>query len=186
MGIAAEAIGASVLGRWTMTPAEGERAKSALRAYLERQRISSRDLAVRINTDGKKVGPKTLHRFLDGHLLIDDSVMEVTARSWTGPVEPRVRAPGPCLVWTRLRDRDPATRHGNNGRPPSRAVVPGAPLGAQGSVSPGPDLATTLRPAVLPGQCLDEASRVRHPPELVLGPVRGCPQRLAVTQAPVC
>jgi hypothetical protein len=60
-----------------MTPAERERVKSALQTYLERQQISSRDLAARINAEGKKVDPKTLHRFLDRHLLIDDSVMEV-------------------------------------------------------------------------------------------------------------
>jgi hypothetical protein len=60
-----------------MTPAERERVKSALQAYLEQQQITSRDLATRINAEGKKVDPKTLHRFLDRHLLIDDSVMEV-------------------------------------------------------------------------------------------------------------
>jgi hypothetical protein len=60
-----------------MTPAERERVKFALQAYIEREHISSRDLAARINAKGKKVDPKTLHRFLDRHLLIDDSVMEV-------------------------------------------------------------------------------------------------------------
>lgn len=60
-----------------MTPAERERVTSELLAYIEQQQITSRDLAARINAEGKKVDPKTLHRFLDRHLLIDDSVMEV-------------------------------------------------------------------------------------------------------------
>jgi hypothetical protein len=60
-----------------MTPAERERVKCALQAYLEQQQITSRDLAARMNLGGKKVDPKMLHRFLDRHLLIDDSVMEV-------------------------------------------------------------------------------------------------------------
>ena len=60
-----------------MTPAERERVKSALQAYLERHHISARDLAAQINAEGKKADPKTLHRFLDRHLLIDDAVMEV-------------------------------------------------------------------------------------------------------------
>jgi hypothetical protein len=60
-----------------MTPAERERVKSALQAYLERQQITSRDLAARINVEGRKVDPKMLHRFLDRHLLVDDSVLEV-------------------------------------------------------------------------------------------------------------
>ncbi|MFC7475654.1 hypothetical protein ACFQS7_14880 [Dankookia sp. GCM10030260] len=60
-----------------MTPSERERVKSALLTYIGQQHITSRDLAARMKDDGKKVDPKTLHRFLDRHLLIDDSVMEV-------------------------------------------------------------------------------------------------------------
>jgi len=60
-----------------MTPAERERVKSALLTYIDQQHITARDLAARMNDDSKKVDPKTLHRFLDRHLLIDDSVMEV-------------------------------------------------------------------------------------------------------------
>ena len=60
-----------------MTPAERERVKSALLTYIDQQHITARDLAARMNDDGKKVDPKMLHRFLDRHLLIDDSVMEV-------------------------------------------------------------------------------------------------------------
>jgi hypothetical protein len=60
-----------------MTPSERERVKSALLTYIEQQQITARDLAVRMNNHGKKVDPKTLHRFLDRHLLIDDSVLEV-------------------------------------------------------------------------------------------------------------
>jgi hypothetical protein len=65
------------VGNWIVTPSERDRVKSELLAYIEKQQISSRDLAARINDKGKKVDPKTLHRFLDRHLLIDDSVMEV-------------------------------------------------------------------------------------------------------------
>ena len=60
-----------------MTPTERDRVKAALQAYAERHGISARDLATHINAEGKKVDPKTLHRFLDRHLLIDDSVLEV-------------------------------------------------------------------------------------------------------------
>jgi hypothetical protein len=60
-----------------MTPSERERVKSALLTYIDQRHITARDLAARMNDDGKKVDPKTLHRFLDRHLLIDDSVMEV-------------------------------------------------------------------------------------------------------------
>ena len=60
-----------------MTPVERERVKTALRAYLEQHHLSVHDLAARINTGGKKVDPKTLHRYLDRHLIVDDSTMEV-------------------------------------------------------------------------------------------------------------
>ena len=60
-----------------MTPSERDRVKAALRAYLERHQISVHDLAARINAGGKKVDPKTLHRYLDRRLIVDDSVMEV-------------------------------------------------------------------------------------------------------------
>ena len=57
--------------------ARGDTDSQGVGVYIERQQITSRDLAVRMNIEGKKVDPKTLHRFLDRHLLIDDSVMEV-------------------------------------------------------------------------------------------------------------
>ena len=60
-----------------MTPTERERVKAALRAYLERHQMSVHDLAARINAEGKKVDPKTLHRYLDRRLIVDDSVVEV-------------------------------------------------------------------------------------------------------------
>jgi hypothetical protein len=60
-----------------MTPSERERVKAALRAYLEQHRLNVHDLAARINAEGKKVDPKTLHRYLDRRLIVDDSVMEV-------------------------------------------------------------------------------------------------------------
>ena len=60
-----------------MTPVERERVKAALRAYLEQHQLSVHDLAARINAEGKKVDPKTLHRYLDRHLIVDDSVVEV-------------------------------------------------------------------------------------------------------------
>jgi hypothetical protein len=60
-----------------MTPVERERVKAALQAYREQHQISVHDLAARINAEGKKIDPKTLHRFLDRGLLIDDSIMEV-------------------------------------------------------------------------------------------------------------
>ena len=60
-----------------MTPTERERVKAALRAYLEQHHLSVHDLAARINAEGKKVDPKTLHRYLDRRLIVDDSVMEV-------------------------------------------------------------------------------------------------------------
>ena len=60
-----------------MTPTERERVKTALLAYRGQHQLSTHDLAARMNAKGRKVDPKTLHRFLDRHLLIDDSVMEV-------------------------------------------------------------------------------------------------------------
>ena len=60
-----------------MTPVERERVKTALRAYLEQHQLSVHDLAARINAEGKKVDPKTLHRYLDRQLIVDDSVVEV-------------------------------------------------------------------------------------------------------------
>src|SRR4051812_24290983 len=73
----AEATGVPSFERLIMTPAERERVKTALQAYLEPHQLTSRDLGTRIKADGKKVHPKTLHRFFDRHLLTDDSVMEV-------------------------------------------------------------------------------------------------------------
>jgi hypothetical protein len=63
-----------------MTPTERERVKAALRAYVERHHISVHDLAARINAEGRKVDPKTLHRYLDRRLIVDDSVVEVYRR----------------------------------------------------------------------------------------------------------
>ncbi len=60
-----------------MTPTERERVKAGLRAYVEQHRISVHDLAARINAEGKKVDPKTLHRYLDRRLIVDDSIVEV-------------------------------------------------------------------------------------------------------------
>jgi hypothetical protein len=51
--------------------------KAALQVYREQHQISVHDLAAQINAEGKKIDPKTLHRFLDKRLLIDDSVMEI-------------------------------------------------------------------------------------------------------------
>jgi hypothetical protein len=59
-----------------MTPVERDRVKAGLRAYLEQHAISVHDLAARMNAKGKRIDPKTLHRFLDRGLLIDDSIME--------------------------------------------------------------------------------------------------------------
>ena len=64
-------------GGGQMTPAERERVKAALRAYREQHHLSIHDLAARINAEGKKVDPKTLHRYLDRRLIVDDSVVEV-------------------------------------------------------------------------------------------------------------
>ena len=60
-----------------MTSAERDRVKAALQAFLKQHQISVYDLAARINAKGKKIDPKTLHRFLDRRLLVDDSIMEV-------------------------------------------------------------------------------------------------------------
>ena len=60
-----------------MTPVERERVKAALQAYLERHQLSVHNLAARINAEGKKADPKTLHRYLDRGLIVDDSVLEV-------------------------------------------------------------------------------------------------------------
>jgi hypothetical protein len=59
-----------------MTPTERERVKASLQAYLEQHRISVHDLARRINAEGKKVDPKTLHRFLERRLQVEDTIME--------------------------------------------------------------------------------------------------------------
>ena len=64
-------------GGGQMTPTERERVKAALRAYREQHHLSVHDLAARINAEGKKVDPKTLHRYLDRRLIVDDPVMEV-------------------------------------------------------------------------------------------------------------
>ena len=64
-------------GGGQMTPTERERVKAALRAYREQHHLSIHDLAARINAEGKKVDPKTLHRYLDRRLIVDDPVMEV-------------------------------------------------------------------------------------------------------------
>ena len=64
-------------GGGRMTPTERERVKAALRAYREQHHLSIHDLAARINAEGKKVDPKTLHRYLDRRLIVDDPVLEV-------------------------------------------------------------------------------------------------------------
>ena len=68
-----------------MTPTERERVKASLQAYLEHHKISVHDLARRINAQGKKVDPKTLRRFLERRLLVDDSVMEAYRAFVDGP-----------------------------------------------------------------------------------------------------
>jgi hypothetical protein len=68
-----------------MTPSERERVKAALRSYVDQHRISVHDLAARINAEGKKVDPKTLHRYLDRRLIVDDSIVEVYRRFVDGP-----------------------------------------------------------------------------------------------------
>jgi hypothetical protein len=50
--------------------------KAAL-SYLDQHRISVHDLAARMNAGGKRVDPKTLHRYLDRRLIVDDSVVKV-------------------------------------------------------------------------------------------------------------
>jgi hypothetical protein len=64
-------------GGGQMTPTERERVKAALRAYRDQHHLSVHDLAARINAEGKRVDPKTLHRYLDRRLIVDDSVVEV-------------------------------------------------------------------------------------------------------------
>jgi len=64
-------------GGGQMTPTERERVKAALRAYRDQHHLSIHDLAARINAEGKKVDPKTLHRYLDRRLIVDDPVLEV-------------------------------------------------------------------------------------------------------------
>ena len=64
-------------GGGQMTPTERERVKAALRAYRDQHHPSVHDLAARINAEGKRVDPKTLHRYLDRRLIVDDSVVEV-------------------------------------------------------------------------------------------------------------
>ena len=59
-----------------MTPTERERVRTALLAYRGQHQLSTHDLAARMNAKGRKVDPKTLHRFLDRGLQIDDSIME--------------------------------------------------------------------------------------------------------------
>jgi hypothetical protein len=68
-----------------MTPAERERVKAALLAYVKQHNISVYDLAGRMNAERKKVDPKTLHRFLERRLEIDDSIMEVYRGFVDGP-----------------------------------------------------------------------------------------------------
>jgi len=68
-----------------LTPAERERVKAALRTYLEQRQLSVHDLAARINAGGKKVDPKTLHRYLDRRLIVDDAIVEVYRSFVDGP-----------------------------------------------------------------------------------------------------
>jgi hypothetical protein len=72
-------------GDHPMTPAERERVKAALLAYVKQHQISVHDLAGRMNAERKKVDPKTLHRFLERRLEIDDSIMEVYRGFVDGP-----------------------------------------------------------------------------------------------------
>jgi hypothetical protein len=72
-------------GDGPMTAAERERVKAALQAYVKQHEISVHDLAGRMNAERKKVDPKTLHRFLERRLEIDDSIMEVYRAFVDGP-----------------------------------------------------------------------------------------------------
>jgi hypothetical protein len=68
-----------------MTPAERERVKAALQTYVKQHPLGVHDLAGRMNAERKKVDPKTLHRFLERRLEIDDSIMEVYRGFVDGP-----------------------------------------------------------------------------------------------------
>jgi hypothetical protein len=52
---------------------------------VKQHEISVHDLAGRMNAERKKVDPKTLHRFLERRLEIDDSIMEVYRAFVDGP-----------------------------------------------------------------------------------------------------
>jgi hypothetical protein len=72
-------------GDHPMPPAERERVKAALLAYVKQHQIRVHDLADRMNAERKKVDPKTLHRFLERRLEIDDSIMGVYRGFVDGP-----------------------------------------------------------------------------------------------------
>ena len=60
-----------------MTPTEREQVKADLQAYVANNGLSIHDLAARMKAAGRKVDAKTLHRFLDRGLLVDDTVLTV-------------------------------------------------------------------------------------------------------------
>jgi hypothetical protein len=59
-----------------MTPTERERVKAALQVLVQQHQVSIHDLARQISAVGQKVDQKTLHRFLERRLEVDDAVME--------------------------------------------------------------------------------------------------------------
>ena len=77
-----------------MTPTERERVKAALQAYLSQNQVSVHDLAARMKAAGRKVDAKTLHRYLDRGLQIDDSIME-TYRAFVDAPQDATAPTGP-------------------------------------------------------------------------------------------
>lgn len=60
-----------------LTPTERDRVKTALQAYVAEHHISIHDLAAQMKAAGRKVDAKTLHRYLDRGLVVEDAVLEV-------------------------------------------------------------------------------------------------------------
>jgi hypothetical protein len=68
-----------------MTPRERERIKTALQVHLQQNHVSIHDLAQQISAVGQKVDQKTLHRFLDRRLEVNDSVRAAYRAFVDGP-----------------------------------------------------------------------------------------------------
>jgi hypothetical protein len=77
--------GNKLQGGIAMTPKERERVKAALLVHLQQKHVSIHDLAQQISAVGQKVDQKTLHRFLERRLQVDDSVMEAYRAFVDGP-----------------------------------------------------------------------------------------------------